>query len=150
MASSFSLAGKNGKELVVIGKGELYQQLLKKSHQNIKLLGWQSDVVKNEYLSNCKALIFPGIEDFGIVPLEAMSSGTPVLAFNQGGVIEYLQNNVNGLTFNEQSVDSINDCIVRFEKTQFESNLIAESIKDFTNERFKKLFLQNINENYGK
>ena len=63
------------------------------------------------YLENCRALIFPGIEDFGIVPLESMAVGKPVIAYKCGGVLDYLKEDLNGKYFNEQTADSLNNCI---------------------------------------
>ena len=60
-------------------------------------------------------MIFPGIEDFGIVPLESMASGTPVIAYNDGGVKDYLIDRYNGFLFDKQSIMSLNDCIDEFE-----------------------------------
>ena len=56
--------------------------------KNIKLMGWQSDEIVREHYVNCKALIFPGVEDFGIVPLEAQACGKPVIAYGEGGALE--------------------------------------------------------------
>ena len=71
---------------------------------NIEFLGWVNEEQKKELISNCKALIFPGIEDFGIVPIEVMASGRPIIAFNQGGALDYVQDELNGLFFKDQTL----------------------------------------------
>lgn len=74
--------------LVVIGTGQEEQKLKRLSGPNIHFLGWQPDGVVEDYYARCRALIFPGEEDFGITPLEAQASGRPVLAYGRGGVLE--------------------------------------------------------------
>jgi glycosyltransferase involved in cell wall biosynthesis len=72
----------------VIGNGGEMDRLKKNAGKNIEFLGWVDDEKLQEYYSNCSALIFPGDEDFGIVPLEAQLRGKPVIAFGKGGVLE--------------------------------------------------------------
>ena len=95
------------KKLIIIGDGPLLNKHIKLANENIKILGFLDDNKKNEYISYAKALIFPGIEDFGIVPLEAMAYGKPVIAFNGGGAIEYLRDGINSKLFNEQNANSL-------------------------------------------
>ena len=71
-------------KLIIIGDGPLLNKYKKKCSSNIEMLGWKEDYEKDIYLSNCSALIFPGIEDFGLVPLEAMVFGKPVIAYIAG------------------------------------------------------------------
>ena len=97
---------------------------------------------KSMYLSKSKALIFPGIEDFGIVPLESMASGTPVIAYKKGGVLDYLKEGVNGIFFDKQSSKSLINSIQRFEKerTTFDSKKIRNSVSSFTFDNFSSNF----------
>ncbi len=129
----------SGKKLVVIGDGEQYQSLKAKENDRIKILGRASwDECKN-YLSKAKALIFPGVEDFGMVPVEAMACGTPVLAFAKGGALETVKEGQSGHLFYEQTVESLNQCINKFEE---QSVLVDEKIRQqaelFSMEVFKK------------
>ena len=109
------------------------------AHDNIIFLGRLYGGKKQKYLSECKAMIFPGIEDYGITPLEAMASGRPVLSVNEGGVKEYLQNNINGITFDYNSSTSLNECIEKFEENIliFDANKIRNSIKEYNNHNFR-------------
>ncbi len=81
--------------LKIIGEGQEEVYLRKLAGKTVEFLGWQPDEIVGQYLSGCKALLFCGVEDFGIVPLEAMASGRPVIAFGAGGVMETV---VEGLT----------------------------------------------------
>ena len=87
-------------------------------------------------------MIFPGIEDFGIVPLESMAVGKPVIAYKCGGVLDYLKEELNGKYFNEQTADSLNNSIQNFELNEktFVPSRIRKSIENFSNNNFKNKF----------
>jgi glycosyltransferase involved in cell wall biosynthesis len=87
----------------------------------VAFLGWQSNEVIRDHLRRCRALLFPGEEDFGIVPLEANACGTPVIAFDRGGATETLpafglSREPTGLFFAEQDADCLAAAIERFEQ----------------------------------
>ncbi|MCX8029925.1 MAG: glycosyltransferase, partial [Brevinematales bacterium] len=82
--------------LVIIGDGPEKEKLKRIANKNIKFLGRQPDEVVKEYYSKCRALIFPGEEDFGITPVEAQASGRPVIAFGKGGALETVIDGVTG------------------------------------------------------
>lgn len=104
-----------GKRLLVVGIGEEEKRLRALAGPNVEFLGWRSDVQIRDLLSGCRALIFPGEEDFGIVPVEAMASGRPVLAYGRGGALETVVDRKTGLLFPEQTVDSLCDAVATFE-----------------------------------
>ena len=103
------------------------------SQNNIEFLGSlpRQEVVKN--LSKAKALIFPGVEDFGIVPLESMASGTPVIAYREGGVLETLNENTSEF-FSSPEEKSLNQAIDRFEKRDFFHGDLVQRANDFSKE----------------
>ena len=107
----------NGKKLVIIGEGDKFKRYRRVANANITLLGKQSFKELKKHYSRCRALIFPGIEDFGIVPLEAMASGRPVIAFAKGGALETVLNEETGVLFHEQTAHSLNQAIEHFEST---------------------------------
>ena len=133
--------------LKIIGNGQEEVKLKRLAGKTVEFLGWQTDEVVRRYLSGCKALLFCGIEDFGIVPLEAMASGRPVIAFGAGGALETVAEGITGEFFRQQTVDSLAETLLRFEgKThkfdplviqkhaaQFDKPVFIAKIKDFFN-----------------
>lgn len=99
--------------LVIIGDGVQRKSLESIAHKNIDFLGYKDDQAVQEYMENCRAFIFPGEEDFGITPVEAMAAGKPVLAYGVGGVTESVQEGDSGEFFHEQSPDSLLDGLKR-------------------------------------
>ncbi len=104
-----------GLPLVVIGEGEQMALLRQVAKPNVTLLGRQPFDVIREQLQTCRALVFPGREDFGIVPVEAMAAGAPVLAFGQGGALETVIDGVTGAFFHEQTAEAIQAAVARLE-----------------------------------
>ena len=140
----------NKKELYVIGSGSLLKKFKRISKKNIRFLDNVSDMQKASYLSKAQALIFPGIEDFGITPIESLASGTPVIAFKGGGVLDYLKENKNALFFNKQTSDSLNRAVVKFEKNKnkFNSDNLRKTILGFSDQSFIDNLKNIINKNF--
>jgi glycosyltransferase involved in cell wall biosynthesis len=95
------------KRLIVIGEGSERATLEKLAGPTITFLGSQPDAVLQDHYRRCRALIFPGIEDFGITPLEAQASGRPVVAFRAGGALETVHEGKTGVFFDEQTPESL-------------------------------------------
>jgi glycosyltransferase involved in cell wall biosynthesis len=100
-----------GLPLVVIGEGDQTRALQAQARSNVTLLGHQPFDVIRRYLQTCRALVFPGIEDFGIVPVEAMAAGAPVIALARGGALETVIDGVTGCLFHEQEVGALKAAI---------------------------------------
>jgi glycosyltransferase involved in cell wall biosynthesis len=133
---------QNKKKLVIIGVGAELESLKRNANKNITFLGHQPfDVIKN-YYAQCKALIFPGIEDFGMVPVEAMASGRPVIALAKGGALDSVVDNETGVFFSKETVASLNQAIEYFESNQdvFSSEKIVKHAQQFDSEVFKIQF----------
>lgn len=131
------------KPLRVIGDGPMISKLkgLAGSTGNIQFLGSLSDAEVTTQLLGCKALIFPQEEDFGIVPVEAMACGKPVIAYGVGGGSETVVDGKTGVLFAEQSVDALVGAIQRFESMQISSKDCIERAKLFSEERFHQELL---------
>jgi glycosyltransferase involved in cell wall biosynthesis len=112
---------KNGKNLQIIGDGPELNNLKNKAagHKNIEFLGKVSEEEKIDLLCRCSALINTQLEDFGIVPLEAMAAGKPVLAYGKGGVLETVLPGKTGEFFHEQSESALNEALKNFEPTKY-------------------------------
>ena len=129
---------RSGRKLVVIGEGPIGEELKMSAQSNIQFLGRQSFDQLKVHFSQCKALIFPGIEDFGIIPVEVMASGRPVIAFREGGALETVVEYETGLFFSEPTPDSLNSAINKFESDEvhFESSAIRQLAGRFSKQRF--------------
>lgn len=130
-----------GRALIVIGEGPMLEKLRRIAKRNIQFLGRQSsDVIVDRY-ARCRAVVFPGVEDFGIVPVEAMASGKPVIAFGYGGLLETVLDGITGVMFREPTVESLVDAVVRFEQRQsFDSRTIRAHAEQFSEEAFRSKF----------
>ena len=139
---------KNGKKLVIIGTGNSEADLRQKALGNIEFLGWLDNNDIADYYSRCKGLIFPGEEDFGIVPVEAQCCGKPVIAYGKGGALEtvvpfYLrdtEHNCTGVFFNEQTSAALIEAVDIFEKNsdKFDPQKIRANGLRFGRDIFKE------------
>ncbi|MBL7133469.1 MAG: glycosyltransferase [Phycisphaerae bacterium] len=114
-----------GRRLVIIGRGQQSRQLMKNATENISFLGWQSDEVVRDHYRRCRALIFPGEEDFGMVPAEAMACGAPVISYRGGGAGETVldvdapdPNGPTGLLYGPQTPEALAAAVKRFEQVE--------------------------------
>ena len=106
-----------GRRLVVVGSGgEEEERLRQIAGPTVEFAGRVSDEEMRGYYHRARAFLFPGIEDFGLTPIEAQEGGTPVLAFGEGGALETVEDGQTGLFFREQTPDALAACIERFER----------------------------------
>ncbi len=128
----------NGKKLVIAGTGPESGKLKSIAGSNITFLGWQSDKELAQLYAKCTALIFPGEEDFGIVPLEAQASGKPIVAFSKGGALETIIDTKTGIFFAEQTVESLQQAFERLSLIKFNSIDIRQHALGFSRTIFKQ------------
>jgi glycosyltransferase involved in cell wall biosynthesis len=133
---------KLGLKLIIIGNGTKKEELVKLANSNIEFKSGLSSEELAGYYANCKALIFPQNEDYGITPLEANASGRPVIAYGKGGItstmIPYNDNSSKStaIFFKEQTVESLCNAIKKFETIEFDPNFIRQHAEKFDEEIF--------------
>jgi glycosyltransferase involved in cell wall biosynthesis len=127
---------KLDRPLVVIGDGTARQQLEKIAGAKTRFLGRQPDEVVARYAGRCRALIFPGEEDFGMTPLEINASGRPVIAFRAGGATETVINRETGVFFERQTVDSLIQGIEEFEGLKWNRRALRSHAEKFNRQVF--------------
>lgn len=127
-----------GLPLKIIGQGPEKKRLMKKTNKNIEFLGYLSDDEIKDYYSSARAFIFAAEEDFGIVPVEAMASGRPVIAFNGGGATETVIEGITGTFFDEQTPQCLADTVRKFKPENYNSNKIRQHAIKFSADRFRR------------
>ncbi|HBL52236.1 MAG: hypothetical protein A3D24_02040 [Candidatus Blackburnbacteria bacterium RIFCSPHIGHO2_02_FULL_39_13] len=127
--------------LVIVGTGSEEISLRRKSRsKNTSFIGQVTDGELAGFYKNCKALIFPQDEDFGIVAVEAQMWGKPVLAYHAGGALETVVEGKTGIFFNKQTIESIVQGVKRMERRSFKSEDCINNAKKFTKEKFLRKF----------
>jgi glycosyltransferase involved in cell wall biosynthesis len=128
--------GKSGYPLKIVGTGSELPRLRAIAGPNVEFLGWQPDQQVLEFYRACRMLVFPGEEDFGIVPVEAQACGKPVVAYGRGGALETVKENVSGLFFEEQTADSLLDAVRRCGEKNWDPAAIRMHSREFSTEQF--------------
>jgi glycosyltransferase involved in cell wall biosynthesis len=143
------------KRLIIIGAGSLETELKDKAGKNITFLKSIDRDSLSKYYSNCRALIFPQLEDYGITPLEAIASGRPVIAYGKGGVtdtmIPYTEltgNKATALFFKEQSVECVIAAVEKFETLSFDPIFLRTHAASFDEKMFVNRIKAFIKEKY--
>lgn len=138
------------RRLRIIGDGEEYARLRRLAGPTVEFLGFLPDEALREHYAHCRALLFPGEEDFGMVPVEAQSYGRPVIAYGRGGVLETVrplisctclnQEQPTGIFFHRQTAGSLVEAILSFESAEgrFSAPAIRDHVQDFGTPRFKR------------
>jgi glycosyltransferase involved in cell wall biosynthesis len=127
--------------LTVIGNGPEHEKLVKMAGQSIVFYDSVAPEQLVGYFQSAAGFIFPGVDDFGIVAVEAMAAGTPVIAFNGGGAIDYIVGGKTGLLFNEQTVDSLGSTLQQFGSSSFSSPNIQTEATKFSSKAFQQHIL---------
>ncbi|MCK4636125.1 MAG: glycosyltransferase [Candidatus Moranbacteria bacterium] len=128
---------KLGLPLKIIGRGPELQKLKKQAKSNIEFLERVNDEEITKYYSECKAFIFPQEEDFGIVAIEALAAGRPIIAFQGGDIVEHIEDGNEGVFFDKQTPESLIEAVKRFDGLKFDSQHNREVALKFDREIFK-------------
>lgn len=137
---------KSNRKLMVVGDGPQASQLreLAKGHDSIVFMGRVSDAERIQYLQEARGLIFASEEDFGIAPLEAVAAGTPVIAYNKGGLTETIVAGKSGLFFEKQTVSALQTALDVFEAKAWDPQICHQQAKQYDMELFDKAITKEI------
>ena len=136
-----------GLPLVIVGDGRDRASLQEMAKPNIQFLGRVPDEEMRQLLARCRAFIFPGLEDFGIAPVEAQAAGRPVIAFGGGGALDTVVEGVTGTFFHEQSPQALAEAVRSFDEARYDPAVIREHAERFDTAVFKQQLRQFIEEN---
>ena len=128
--------GRLHRRLVVIGEGPDVERLRCRSNAHVEWLGWREAETINAYYRRAAGLLFPGEEDFGIVPVEAIAHGCPVIAYGVGGATESVVDGQTGVWFERQSVECVVDAMQRGARTSFDPVAMHRHAERFGKPRF--------------
>jgi glycosyltransferase involved in cell wall biosynthesis len=157
---SEAFKGRNEK-VIIVGDGPEKRKLLKTAPPNVEFVGWTSNERLRELYRNCRGLIFPGVEDFGIVPVEAQACGKPVIALAEGGALETVTGSIigidrpafqrpTGLFFKKTGPQNIAEAIDCFKTMSFNGEVIRANALRFSREAFIKSMSEYVTESYDR
>jgi glycosyltransferase involved in cell wall biosynthesis len=126
-----------GRPVKVVGEGRALDAVRAVAGPNTELLGYVDDGDVSQLLSGARALLFPGEEDFGIVPVEAQAAGTPVIAYGHGGIRDSMVDGETGLLYDEPSVDALCEAILEFDALDLDEAAIRDNARRFSQDRFR-------------
>jgi len=140
-----------GLPLVIVGRGPEEKRLKRLTKRNIVFLGDIYGGNLKKLYSNCRALIYPQEEDFGITPVEVIASGRPVIAYKGGGALETVRNSLSGIFFSPQTPEALIKAIKKFEKIKsWQTKKMVSSVKKFDQKEFKKEIKKFVSKEYKK
>ncbi|MDP7247444.1 MAG: glycosyltransferase [Candidatus Peribacteraceae bacterium] len=137
---------KTKQYLKIVGEGPAINKLKKIAGPTIEFYGYRENDELKDIVANAKAIIFPGKEDFGLVPIESMSQGTPVIAFRGGGALETISEGRTGSFFDEFSSDSLAKVLTNFNPDVFHKDLMLSAASKYSRKVFEDKLNNTINE----
>jgi len=136
---------ERNKHLVVIGDGPDRKKLEEMAGPSVRFIGRASDTRVENTIARCRALLFPGEEDFGMAPIEVAAAGRPTIAYRAGGARETIIENVTGLFFDQQTPESLGDAIENFEKLTWSTEALRRHAEGFGVPVFQERFRSFLN-----
>lgn len=128
--------------LKIIGEGNWKQELEQMAGPTVEFIGSVADKDLKKYYANCRALIFPAKEDFGLTVVEAQAFGKPVIAYRAGGALETIKEGKTGLFFDVQTKESLKAALTQFTKMKFDPREAVKNAQQFDQAHFEKNFLK--------
>ncbi|WP_297523416.1 glycosyltransferase [Thermococcus sp.] len=135
---------RNGRRLLVVGEGPELETLQQIATENVSILGYCEEEKLINLMQRARGFVYAAYEDFGIVPVEAMACGTPVIAYGAGGVLDTVVEGETGVFFPEQTPESLNRALDLFEAMDFDPERISAHAQRFGRDNFKKAFEETI------
>jgi glycosyltransferase involved in cell wall biosynthesis len=128
-----------GRQLRVAGGGRALETMRAEAggDRDVEFLGLVDDARRDALLTGARGLLFPGEEDFGMVPVEAQAAGVPVIAYGVGGACETVVDGRTGVLFDQQSAAALAAAIERYETLQLDDELVRENARRYGRERFR-------------
>lgn len=139
-----------GLPLKILGRGPEFKRLKKRAKPNIEFLGRVTDEELGRYFSRAQAFVFPQEEDFGLIAIEAMAAGTPLIAYRGGDIPEHMEEGKSGVFFERQTPQDIIQAVKRFKSENFDPEYIRERVLKFDKSVFKDKIKDYINIEYDK
>jgi len=138
MELAIEACNKGGKQLKIIGEGPARKDLEKRAGPTVEFLGFQPQEKVRELYTNAQATLFPGDEDFGLVPLESMACGTPVIAYRSGGALETIDEGMTGEFFSAPNADDLLSVMEKCETKMYDTQTCRMRAQQFSRERFER------------
>ncbi len=135
---------RTGRRLIVAGDGAERKRLEALGGPSVLFLGRIPDEALPALYAGCRGFLFPGEEDFGITPVEAMAAGRPVIAYGRGGVLDSVVEGETGIFFGEQTVESLIEALERFEQRSFSAQAARRRAEQFSEDAFRTAFLREV------
>jgi glycosyltransferase involved in cell wall biosynthesis len=138
--------------MVVVGRGpeqDRLEALARRVHSRVEFLGWRGDDEIRDLYRGATAVLLPGVEDFGMVPVEAQACGCPVVALATGGACETVKDGVTGVLVQDSSVDGFAEALRAVQGARFDRAAIRANAERFSRERFMTEFAAAIDEAFG-
>jgi glycosyltransferase involved in cell wall biosynthesis len=124
--------------LTVLGRGPDHSRLVSMAGPSVSFIEDATDAMVVKHFQQAEAFIFPGLDDFGIVAVEALAAGTPVIAYKDGGALDYVKPGVTGVFFDEQTAESLANTLREFSSKSFNHTTLKEQAEQFSPAHFKQ------------
>ena len=136
--------------LIVLGEGPEHSKLKRMAGKSVTFLRGKNDDELAHYFQTSLGFIFPGLDDFGIVAVEALAAGTPVIAYQAGGALDYIEQSKTGIFFAEQTTESLAAALKKFKAEEFNHTQIQRSADRFSAQNFRNNFAKFVNKKASK